>query len=77
MPFGERWFFDPAEEPIQLYDRETDRPVHPVLVDAETGEPIDARKLYAGPGPSFPPVDHVRRDRFVEYYRRRDAAESP
>ncbi|MEM9291087.1 MAG: helix-turn-helix domain-containing protein [Acidobacteriota bacterium] len=70
MPFGEEWLFE-EDEPIRLYDRETDRRVRPVLVDAETGEPIDPRQLYPGPGPAFPADTDVRRERFVEYFERR------
>lgn len=70
--FGDKWFFDEEGEPIHLYHRDTGRRVQPVLVDADTGEPIDARALYAGPGPSFPASDKVRRMRFTEYYARRD-----
>ena len=70
MPFGEAWFFGDKREPIRLYDRRTGRRVRPQLVDAETGEPIDPRELYAGPGPSFPPSEEVRRERFVEFYSR-------
>lgn len=70
MPFGERWFFDGNREPIQLYDRRTDRRVKPVLVDADTGEAIDARNLYAGPGPAFPRSRAIRRERFEEFFAR-------
>ncbi|MEM1178948.1 MAG: helix-turn-helix domain-containing protein [Acidobacteriota bacterium] len=71
MPFGESWLFDDAE-PIRLFDRRTDRRVRPQLVDADTGEPLDMRQLYAGPGPAFPAVDDIRRERFTEFYARRD-----
>ncbi|NNE17796.1 MAG: helix-turn-helix transcriptional regulator [Myxococcales bacterium] len=71
MPFGDEWMFGEGREPIRIYDRETHQRVRPVVVDANTGEPIDPRQLYAGPGPAFPPVDDVRRRRFVEYYERR------
>ncbi|MCG8424494.1 MAG: hypothetical protein MJE77_41910 [Proteobacteria bacterium] len=54
MLFGDARSFRKAREPIRIYSRATDRRVQPVLVDAETGEPIDPRDLYAGPGPSFP-----------------------
>ncbi len=73
MPFGEAWFFGDDREPIYVYDRETDRRVRPVVVDADTGEPIDGRCLYAGPGPSFPRSKSVRRQRFKEYFARRDS----
>ncbi len=49
--FGEAWFFDEGNEPIRIYDRKTNQRVRPVLVDANTGKPIDSRQLYAGPGP--------------------------
>lgn len=68
MGFGERWLFPPGEEPIHLYDRQTRRRVVPQLVDANTGAPLDPRQLYAGPGPSFPPLWELRRERFAEYY---------
>ena len=72
MPFGEAWFFDEEREPIRVYDRETNQRVRPVVVDANTGKPIDPRALYAGPGPTFPPVEHIRRERFAEYYERHE-----
>jgi hypothetical protein len=69
MPFGERWLFGTEGEPVRLYDRETGRRVHPVVVDRESGEPLDPRRLVAGPGPSFPSDEGVRRERFSDYYR--------
>lgn len=71
MPFSERWLFPPGQEPIRLYDRQTGRRVRPVLVDRETGEPIDARQVYAGPGPSFPRPKKIRQARFVEHFARK------
>ncbi len=68
MPFGDKWFFERGKEPIQLYDRRTGRHVRPKLVDANTGVAIDARDLYAGPGPSFPAAEEVRTRRFPEFY---------
>jgi len=73
MPFGERWLFEEGDEPIRLYDRRSHRRVRPQLIDAETGEPIDPRHIYAGPGPAFPAIDEIRRERFVDYYSRRPA----
>ncbi|MEM6994032.1 MAG: helix-turn-helix domain-containing protein [Myxococcota bacterium] len=70
MPFGERWYFQPDREPIRLYERDTGRRVRPVLVDEETGERIDPRTLYPGPGPAFPRSQKVRRERFPEYFER-------
>ena len=68
MPFGEHWFFDEGRDPIRPYDSETHERVRPVLVDAATGEPIDARKIYCGPGPAFPRRKAIRRARFRRYY---------
>lgn len=70
MGFGEKWHFDEGDEPIRLFDRRTGQRVRPTMVDETTGEPIDLRQLYAGPGPSFPDVEEVRRARFAEYYER-------
>lgn len=75
MAFGEAWYFDDGREPIQLFDRSSGRRVRPVVVDAETGERLDARALYAGPGPSFPRAEKIRRERFSEYYARRPRVE--
>lgn len=72
MPFGERWCFPPHRAPIVLYDRRTHARVRPVLTDAETGEEIDPRQLYAGPGATFPKPKALRRRRFPEYYERTD-----
>jgi len=71
MPFGERWSFPEGREPIQLFDRESGQRVRPVVVDRETGRPLDPRALIAGPGPGFPASKAVRRERFAEFYARR------
>ncbi len=70
MAFGEAWYFDRGKEPIWLFNRETGRRVRPLLVDGETSEPIDVRRLYAGPGPSFPKAAGVRQERFPDFYQR-------
>lgn len=70
MAFGDAWAFDPGREPIAVYDRRTGQRVRPVVVDAETGQPLDPRQLYAGPGPGFPAAKQARRARFTEYYER-------
>ncbi|MGB0680005.1 MAG: winged helix-turn-helix transcriptional regulator [Polyangiales bacterium] len=76
MPFGESCCFAPGEEPIHLYSRRTGTRVQPLLVDAQTGQPLDPRHVYAGPGPSFPADESLRRARFVDYYRRQEALQS-
>jgi DNA-binding HxlR family transcriptional regulator len=77
MPFGEHWLFGEEGEPIRLYDRATGRRVHPVLVDESTGERIDSRRLYAGPGAAFPANEQIRRARFTEFYERAERRRTP
>ena len=64
MPYGERWYFAPGRAPIYLYDRRTGKRVRPLVVDADTGEPLASRELVAGPGPGFPESDEIRAERF-------------
>lgn len=52
--FGEDWLFDEAGAKIALKDRETGRVVRPVVVDAETGVPIDVRTVRMGRRPPIP-----------------------
>ena len=40
--FGSDWLYD---NPLEMYDRETDEVVDPVVVDARSGERIDARRV--------------------------------
>ncbi len=74
--FGEKWYFEKNREPIQLFDQETDRRIRPVIVDSESGEPIDSRNLYAGPGPSFPADESVRSERFKEFFAKKAEPDS-
>ncbi len=67
MPFGEKWYFAENKEPIVLIDRDTRRRVRPAIVDEETGEVIDPRKLIAAPGESFPHGE-ISQARFREYF---------
>ncbi|MEO1061715.1 MAG: helix-turn-helix domain-containing protein [Actinomycetota bacterium] len=45
--FGEDWRFadDPEENILELVDRDTGRRIEPMVVDAETGEPLDVRRV--------------------------------
>ncbi len=54
MRWGDDWLADKKGPPVELVDRETGRRVKPVIVDEETGEPIDMRRIRAQPGPGFP-----------------------
>ncbi|MFK7856054.1 MAG: winged helix-turn-helix transcriptional regulator [Granulosicoccus sp.] len=68
MEFGEKWHFKQGKEPIRLYNIESGERVHPAVVDANTMETIDPRKITAGPGPGFPKNKTIRRIRFGESY---------
>jgi DNA-binding HxlR family transcriptional regulator len=47
--FGSDWLWDDDQEPpLELYDRESGRPVRPRVVDEATGTPIDVRNVRVG-----------------------------
>ncbi len=47
--YGEDWLFeDGSEPPIELYDQETGEAVRPIVIDENTGDPIDVRRLRVG-----------------------------
>jgi DNA-binding HxlR family transcriptional regulator len=54
ISWGDRWLAGPNGPPIELRHRETGLAVHPVVVDAETRQPIDIRQIIATPGPGLP-----------------------
>lgn len=68
MSFGEAWCFEPESEPVVLYDRHSHKRVRPTIVDRDSGQEIDPRSLYAGPGPAYPSSEELRRRRFSEYF---------
>ena len=44
--FGADWLWEEGTEPeIELYDRESGKPVRPHVVDENTGTPIDVRRV--------------------------------
>jgi DNA-binding HxlR family transcriptional regulator len=44
--YGEDWLWPEGEEPpLQLFDPDTGEPVQPMVVNEQTGEPIDVRKV--------------------------------
>jgi DNA-binding HxlR family transcriptional regulator len=45
--WGEDWGWPNGEPPVALIDRESGRPVRPVVVDEHTGKRLDARRLRA------------------------------
>lgn len=65
MAWANHWIFD-DQPPIELRDRESGARVRPMVVDAETGAPFDARRVELVPGPGFPESPDVRAFRFGE-----------
>lgn len=47
LEWGNRWLDWSDDPPVVLVDRDTGEPLQPVLVDAATGEPIDPRRTSA------------------------------
>jgi len=44
--WGSEWMWDEGDAPmVEMYDRETREPVRPMVVDRNTGEPIDMAKV--------------------------------
>jgi DNA-binding HxlR family transcriptional regulator len=52
--FGEDWMFDGAA-PVMLTDKATGNPVRPVVVDANTGERINLKKMKIRRNPAYKP----------------------
>ena len=47
--WGSDWLWDDgSQSPFELFDRQSGRPVRPKVVDENTGEPIDVRKIRLG-----------------------------
>ena len=47
--YGEDWLWaEGSEPPIELYDKQTGRVVRPIVIDEDTGDPIDVRRLRVG-----------------------------
>jgi len=66
LAFGEKWCFKEGKEPIRIFNTSSGNRVNPIVVDAESKEPIDPRDIIAGPGPGFPKNQTMRRKRFGE-----------
>jgi DNA-binding HxlR family transcriptional regulator len=49
--WGDRWIFGPGNEPVEVLDRRTGRPIPPVRILGEDGAPITSRDLDVRPGP--------------------------
>jgi DNA-binding HxlR family transcriptional regulator len=47
--YGSDWLWDDGSEPpLELYDRDSGRPIRPRVVDETTGAPIDVRRVRVG-----------------------------
>jgi len=47
--WGSDWLWEEGEQsPLELYDRESRQPIRPLVIDENSGEPIDVRKLRVG-----------------------------
>jgi len=68
MHFGERWYFKPNNQPVELIDRTTGEQVEPIVVDKRTGKPLDASNTIARPGPGFKAPKHIVQRRFKQYF---------
>lgn len=64
--------FAPEGRQIQLVEKETQRLVHAVMVDSETGQPLTPDKYSMVPGPAASPVIQYRHD----YLQRKRAGDS-
>jgi DNA-binding HxlR family transcriptional regulator len=62
MAWGDRWASPRAGPPALLVDRETRRPVEPVLVDRRTGAPVELGGVRLVPGPGANAVTRRRFD---------------
>jgi len=51
--WGNDWLATDAGPPVEMVDRRTGHVINPVVVDEQTGEPLDPRQITARPGPGF------------------------
>ena len=49
--WGSDWLWEDGRPPVALLDSETGRVIRPLVVDEETGEPMDVRKQRMGRNP--------------------------
>jgi DNA-binding HxlR family transcriptional regulator len=54
MRWGDDWLAGVEGPPIVLLDRRTGRRLRPIVVDEETGQPIEAAQVQPVPGPGLP-----------------------
>ncbi len=61
--WGDRWVFGEGHEPLIVRDRRTGRPIPPLRIRGEDGEPLSARDLEIalGPGATARTAERYRR----------------
>ena len=59
VSWGDKWMVTEAGVPLEYLDRRTGRPIDPILVDGNTGEPIKANRVTFRPGPG---LEKIARD---------------
>ena len=61
--WGDRWVFGEGHEPLVVRDRRTGRPIPPLRIRGDDGEPLSARdmEIVLGPGASPRTVERYRR----------------
>jgi DNA-binding HxlR family transcriptional regulator len=52
--WGDDWLSGEDGPPAELIDRRSGKAVRPVVVDEDTGEPLDPRNITVRPGPGWP-----------------------
>ena len=64
--WADRWVFGPDKEPLLVLDRRTGRPIPPLRIRGEDGQPLRARDMEVRPGPGITEETLARyRDRFA------------
>ena len=63
VSWGDKWMVTETGVPLEYFNRQTGKPVDPILVDGNTGEPIDVRQVAFRPGPGLQQI--VREPAFL------------
>lgn len=66
LRWGDDWLAEPGGPAMVLVDRETGQPVRPMVIDENTGRPLDARSVLPIPGPGLPAELHDEARRYFE-----------
>jgi DNA-binding HxlR family transcriptional regulator len=72
--WGDRWIFGEGSEPVEVIDRRTGRPVPPLRIVDEQGDPLPGRALQMRPGPGASAAPRQRYRRIEEDQAGRDSS---